>query len=302
MKIVFLGTSGTMPTVDRGLPAIMVIRKGELILFDCGEGTQQRMIKARLGFGRRTKIFISHIHGDHILGLPGLLETMNLLRRERPLYIYGPKGIRGFLESLFRILGAPEFPLEVFEITDGGVIFSDSEYKVEAVRADHEGESWSFALIEHPRPGRFHPEKAKNLGIPKGPIWKRLQQGRCVVLGDRLIKPGDVVDPPRPGRKMVYSGDTRPNKALVELSIGADVLIHEATFDDDMIERAQRDGHSTVTQAADMAASAKVDRLFLTHISSRYPSTESMLEKARKVYSMTFIAEDFMEIEIPLKD
>lgn len=301
MKITFLGTSGTMPTVDRGPSAVAIIRKGELILFDCGEGTQQRMVKARLGFGRRMKIFVSHLHGDHILGLPGLLETMNLLNREHPLSIYGPKGILNFLNAIFHILGAPDFPLDVFEIAGSGVIYSDSEYRVEAIRANHEGESWSFALIEYPRPGRFHPEKAKELNIPKGPLWKRLQQGEPVMLGSKMFKPEGIVDAPRPGRKIVYSGDTSPNKALAELALGADALIHEATFDDDMVDRAQRDGHSTATQAAEIAAAAKVDRLFLTHISSRYPSTEPLLEKARKIFPMTFIAEDFMKIEIPLK-
>jgi len=290
-----------MPTVTRGLSAVAIIRKGELILFDCGEGTQQRMVKARLGFGRRMKIFISHLHGDHILGLPGLLETMNLLNRERPLSIYGPKGILSFLSGIFNILGLPDFPLEVIEITGSGVIYSNSEYRVEAIRADHEGEGWSFALIEYPRPGRFHPERAKELKIPKGPLWKKLQQGETVVLGGKLFKPEDIVDAPKPGRKIVYSGDTRPNKALIELAAGADVLIHEATFDDDLLDRAQRDGHSTASQAAEIAASAKVVRLFLTHISSRYHSTEPLLEKAKKIFSTTLVAEDFMEVEIPLK-
>lgn len=301
MKIVFLGTSGSMPTPSRSSSAIAIKRKGEVILFDCGEGTQQRMVATRLGFRRPMRVFVSHLHGDHILGLPGLLQTMTLLRRERLLHVYGPQGLHGFIKAFSSILGGPSFPLEVHEILDEGVVFASSEYKVEAARADHEGDCWSYALVEHPLPGRFHPERARALGVPEGPLWRRLQYGENVVLdGGRLVKSMDVVDPPKKGRKIVYSGDTRPTEVIMRLAEGADVLIHEATFDDDMAGRAAEDGHSTASQAAEMASAAQVGLLILTHISSRYPDPGVLLEQARRIFPNTRTAEDLMEIEVPV--
>jgi len=298
MKIIFLGTSGGMPTGKRGSASVAIKRKGELILFDCGEGTQQKMVLAHLGFGGRMRIFISHLHGDHILGLPGLLQTMALLRREHPLYVYGPRGLMEFIKAFSSILGCPSFPLEVFEVLDNGMVFSGSEYIIEAVRADHEGESWSYALAELPRPGKFHPEKAKGLAIPEGPLWRRLQHGEDVKLGDKIVKSAEVVEPQRIGSKIVYSGDTRPNEELVRMAKRADLLIHEATFNDDMEDRAKEDGHSTASQAAEIARAAEVTKLVLTHLSSRYPDPEPMLINARKIFPETQVAEDLMELNI----
>ena len=288
-----------MPTPSRGSSALAVKRKGEVLLFDCGEGTQQRMVAARIGFRRSTRIFITHLHGDHILGLPGLLQTMTLLRRERPLYIYGPRGLLDFIKAFSSTLGGPGFPLEVYEILDEGIVYSGAEYRVDAVRADHEGECWSYAVVEHPRPGRFHPERARALGVPEGPLWGRIQHGADAVLDDgRLVRSADVVDSPRRGRRIVYSGDTRPTEALVRLAEGADILIHEATFDDVLTERAMEDGHSTASQAAEVAAAAGVGMLMLTHISSRYPDPAVLLEQARETFPNTRIAEDLMEVEV----
>lgn len=299
MKIIFLGTSGSMPTPSRSSSAVAIRRMGELLLFDCGEGTQQRMVSAHLGFGRPMRIFISHLHGDHVLGLPGLVQTMTLLRRERPLHVYGPRGLLDFIRAFSSVLGGPGFPLRVCELSDEGIFLAESEYKVEAARADHEGESWSYALTEHPKPGRFHPESARDLGVPEGPLWKRLQRGGEIVLSDgRRVKAEDVTDPPRGGRKIVYSGDTRPKLASA-LMEGADVIIHESTFDDDLAERAAKDGHSTAGQAAQVAAAARAGLLVLTHISSRYYDTSVLLEQALKVFPNTRIAEDLMEIELP---
>jgi len=301
VKIVFLGTSGSMPTPIRGASAIAIKRKGEVILFDCGEGTQRQMVAARIGFRRPTRIFISHLHGDHILGLPGLLQTMTLLRRERPLQVYGPRGLLDFIKAFSSTLGGPGFPLEVHEILDEGAVFSGSEYRVEGVRADHDGDCWSYVLVERPRPGRFHPERARELGVPEGPLWKRLQHGGDVTLEDgRWVKSADVVDPPKRGRKIAYSGDTRPTEALAMRAEGADILIHEATFDDSLAERASEDGHSTASQAAEVAAAAGVGLLLLTHISSRYPDPMVLLEQARKTFPNTRVAEDLMEVEVPL--
>lgn len=299
MKIIFLGTSGSMPTQRRGSSAIAIKREGEIILFDCGEGTQQRMVVARIGFRRRMRIFITHLHGDHVLGLPGLLQTMTLLRRERPLNLYGPKGLRAFLEAFSSVLGPPGFPLEVKEHVEGGVIYEGSEYQVEAVKADHDENCWSYLLLEAPRPGRFHPDKARMLGVPEGNLWKKLQQGGDIVLenGTKIMS-SEVVDPQRKGRKIVYSGDTRPSEALVNLAEGADILIHEATFDDSLAERAMDDGHSTASQAAEVAASANVGKLLLTHISSRYPDADILLEQARNIFENTVVAEDLMSVEV----
>jgi ribonuclease Z len=300
MRIIFLGTGGSIPTRERGSPAIAIVRKREVILFDCGEGTQHRMAAAHVSFNRPTRIFVTHLHGDHVLGLPGLLQTMSLLEREIPLQIYGPRGLASFVGAFTSILGAPTFPLEINELVEEGVAYSGPEYRVEAVRADHEGESWSYGLFENPRPGRFHPERARMLGIPMGPLWRRLQYGERVVLDDgRVIEPDEVVDPPREGRKIIYSGDTRPSRALIRLAEGADILIHEATFDDGLAERAYRDGHSTARQAAEVALAAGARSLILIHISSRYPDASILLEQARAVFPNTMIAADMMEVDLP---
>jgi len=300
LKIIFLGTSGSMPTQRRGSSAIAVKRNRELILFDCGEGTQRRMVEAGLGFRRPTKIFISHLHGDHVLGLPGLVQSMTLLDRERPLEVYGPTGLADFMRAFSETLGGPGFPVKLFEIVSEGLVFQGDEYDMAAVEADHDLPSWSYVLEECPKPGRFHPEKVEALGVPKGPLWKRLQRGEDVVLGDgRLVKTGDVVDPPRKGFKIAYSGDTRPNERFAVAARGSDLLIHEATFDDSLQERAGENRHSTAAQAAEIAVKADAKRLILTHISSRYTDPSPLLEEARAIFPETIIAEDLYEIELP---
>ena len=304
LSVIFLGTSGSTPTPQRSLPAIAIRRKGEIILFDCGEGVQRQMIMAKLSFHRKMKIFITHMHGDHVLGLPGLIQTMSLFDRQRKLEVYGPKGLKEFIDVIQKTVQYTlTFPIEIHEIAKAGTICEEDEYTVFAVEVDHVIPSFAFALIEKPRPGKFYPEKAKKLGIPEGPLWSRLQRGYSVTLPDgRTIKPSEVVGPPRPGRKIVYSGDTRPCMSLVRLAENADLLIHDATLDDELAEKAYEDGHSTPSQAAEIARKAGVDRLALTHISARYKSAEKLLEQAKKVFPNVFVAEDFMKIEIPLKN
>lgn len=304
LRVVFLGTAGSVPTPKRGLPAIMIQRKGERILFDCGEGVQRQMMRARVGFRGITKVFVTHMHGDHILGLPGLLQTMALLDRERKLEVYGPLGIKRFIEAVKETVQfVLTFPLEIHEIKDGGVVCEEKEYSVEAVWASHVIPNLAYTLVEKPRLGRFYPEKAKALGVPEGSLWSKLQHGSSIELRNgRTVKPEEVVGQPRPGRKIVYTGDTRPFEAFVEFAAGADLLIHDATLDDELAERAEEDGHSTPSQAAENAKKAKVKQLVLTHISARYDDSSVLLEQARKTFENTRVAEDSMKIEIPLSD
>ena len=303
LSVIFLGTSGSTPTPQRSLPAIAIKRKGEIILFDCGEGAQRQMIMAKLSFHRKMKIFITHMHGDHVLGLPGLIQTMSLFDRQRKLEIYGPKGLKEFVDVIQRTVQYTlTFPLEIHEIEKPGTICEEGEYAILAEEADHVIPSFAFALVEKPRPGKFYPEKARELGIPEGPLWSKLQKGHFVTLSDgRKIKPSEVVGPPRPGRKIVYSGDTRPCMNVVRLARNADLLIHDATLDDELFDKAYEDGHSTPSQVAEIAKKANVRRLVLTHISARYRSAEKLLEQAKRIFPNVLIAEDFMKIEVPLK-
>jgi len=304
LHVVFLGTAASIPTVARALPSVVVKRKNEVLMFDCGEGVQRQMIKAGVGFHRKMKVFVSHMHGDHVLGLPGMLQTMSLLDRQNKLYIYGPVGIKAFVSGIRETVPfVLTFPVEIHEIKEEGVICEEKEYEVKAVQTDHVIPSLAFALIEKPRPGRFNPKKAEALGVPEGPLWSKLQRGeRVKTPRGRVVKPEQVVGPLRSGRKIVYSGDTRPVENFVRLAEGADLLIHEATFDDELIDKAKEDGHSTPSQVAKTAKKAKVKRLVLTHLSSRYRSTESLLEQAKKIFSNVVVAEDFMKIEVPLSD
>ncbi|RLI21494.1 ribonuclease Z [Candidatus Bathyarchaeota archaeon] len=304
LNVIFLGTSGSTPTPQRSLPAIAIKRKGEIILFDCGEGVQRQMIIAKLSFHRKMKIFITHMHGDHLLGLPGLIQTMSLFDRQRKLEIYGPEGIKEFMDVIQKTVQYTlTFPIEIHEISKAGVLCEEDEYVVSAVEADHVIPSFAFALIEKPRPGKFYPEKAKKLGVPEGPLWSKLQRGQTVTLRNgRVIEPSEVVGPPRPGRKIVYSGDTRPCVNVAKLAENADLLIHDSTLDDELAEKAYEDGHSTPSQAAEIAKEARAKRLALTHISARYKSTEKLLEQAKKIFPNVFVAEDFMKIEVPLKN
>ena len=304
LRVLFLGTSASVPTLRRSLPAIAIRREGELILFDCGEGTQRQMIKAKVGFNRETRIFITHMHGDHMLGLPGVIQTMSLLDRSRPLYIYGPEGIRDFIEAIRETVRfSLRFRIEVQEVTSEGVIYDCNDYEVRAGWSEHTVPTVAYALIEKQRPGRFNPERALSLGVPKGPLWSRLQRGLTVELPNgRIVKPEDVLGPPRRGRKIVYTGDTRPSRGIIELAKGADVLIHDATFADDLAERAREDMHSTASEAASVAKEAGVKLLVLTHISARYEDTDILLEEARRVFPNVLVAEDFMSLDVPLPE
>ena len=302
LKVIILGTSGSIPTVERNLPAIAIKKNREIILFDCAEGTQRQMGKAKLSVSRINKIFITHLHGDHLMGIPGILQTLSLLNRNKPLYIFGPDGIENFIEAIKTTLRLkPTFKVCPKENTEG-VICETSDYLVECVKTEHTEHkehynSFAFAFIEKERPGKFYPDKARALRIPMGPLWKKLQYGEAVILPDgRRIEASEVVDPPRPGRKIVYSGDTPPCDSVIRISKNATLLIHESTYGDDLEEKASETKHSTATQASNIAKEAGVEKLILTHISSRYSNPSELLEQAKKIFQNTIIAEDLMEI------
>ena len=300
MKVIFLGTSGTIPTPSRGSPSVAVKRKGEILLFDCGEGTQVQFFRAKLNLQKITKIFISHLHGDHVLGIPGIIMTSSLQGRSKPMAIYGPGGTISFMKAITESLEHNSaFEIKVHDVGEG-VIVDDEEYSIRCVDGDHAVPVLAYALIEKERPGKFHPEKARILKIPEGPQWSQLQAGKSINHEGRIIKPSEVLGPPRAGRKLVYSGDTRPSQKILELSKGADLLIHDGTFDDTLREKAIEVGHSTVVEAAHLAKKAEVKRLVLSHISSRYQDVSILKEQIANIFPAAQIAEDFLEIEIPL--
>ena len=304
IRVIFLGTAGSVPTPQRSLPAVLIQRQNEQLMFDCGEGVQRQMIKAKVGLHKKTAIFISHMHGDHVLGLLGLLQTMALMGREKKLEVYGPEGIKQFFECVKESLQfVLTFPLEIHEISDAGVVCEEEDYRVEAARSNHVIAGFAYAFVEKPRLGRFHPEKARALGVPEGELWSKLQHGNRIKLPDgQIINPEDVLGSARTGRKIVYTGDTRPFEGFAQFAAHADIVVHESTFDDALIEKAVEDGHSTPSQAAEEAKKAKAKKLVLTHISARYPDASILLVQAQKVFKNAVVAEDFLVLELPLLD
>jgi len=303
LSVTFLGTGAACPTIDRNVAALAVQREGETLLFDCGEGTQRQMMRSGVSFAL-TEIFFSHWHADHFLGITGLLRTLGLLDRTAPMTLYGPRGAE-------RILGAavtlgferPKFKVEIVELKAGEVLKRDG-YDLHVVPADHRTDSVGYALVEHLRLGRFDPDHARTLGIPEGPLWGKIHKGESIVLPDgRTVAPEELVGKSRPGRRLVYSGDTRPCPTIIEASKGADLLVHEATFGDDEAARARETGHSTAREAAGVAREAGALRLALTHLSARYSrEAPELLAEAQEVFPETVIARDGMKIEVPFRD
>ena len=293
-----------MPTLKRSLPSVVVECPRQLWMFDCGENTQRQMMQAKVSFHRKLKVFLTHLHGDHVLGLPGVLQTMALMDRKEPVQVYGPKGIKDFLVCTKETLNfGLTFPVEIYEILSEGTIIDDEEYSLIAAKSNHAVESYAYAFEEKPRAGKFYPRKAKELGIPVGELWSKLQSGQEVTLPNgKVVRPSDVMGPPRSGRKIVYTGDTRPFDGFAKFAADADLVIHESTFDDSLEEKAALDGHSTPSQAAAQAKAAGAKQLVLTHVSARYPDASLLLEQAKKVFADTVVAEDFMEIKLPLKE
>ncbi len=300
LSVTFLGTAAACPTVDRNVPAIAAHREGEMFLFDCGEGTQRQMMRYGVGFSFR-EIFITHYHSDHILGITGLLRTLGLQDRRELVTIYGPRPAKKILGGLLAVgVERSSFPIEIEEIGPGWSL-DRGDYELQAFATDHRADTVGYSLIEHPRLGRFDPDRAKALAIPEGPLWGRIHRGEAIVLEDgRTISPEDLVGPPRPGRRLVYAGDTRPCRSVLLASQGADLLIHEATFGDNELDRARETGHSTARQAAEVAREAGALRLALTHISARYSrEAPELLAEAREVFPETVIARDGYSVDIP---
>lgn len=297
LQLVFLGTAGATPTVDRGSPAVLLVRGSERILIDCGEGTQRQLMRS-VGLGRIEMILLSHLHGDHYLGLPGLLKTYSLLGREEPLVLFGPAGLYELLRDAERMVGRPRFPF-VAEEVGAGTVLETEDYRLVCAYNDHGLPGLAWCLEEKPRPGLFHPERATALGVTPGPDFGRLQRGETVTTSDgRVVKPEEVMDVAREGRKVVFSGDTRPTPAVVELARGASVLVHDSTFGSSELERALETGHSTAQEAAQVAAAAGVRVLVLTHISSRH-SWRELRDEARQVFPETLIPKDFDVLVVP---
>jgi ribonuclease Z len=303
LNVIFLGTAGSLPTPERNPSAVLINREGKLILFDCGEGTQRQMMRARTGMMRLNYIFLSHLHADHILGIPGLLETMAFQDRENPLTIAGPVRTVELVER-FNSLGyySRNFEIRAMELAPGDII-KMAGYQVTAIETYHSIPSLGYCLEEDQRLGRFNRDEAIALGIPPGPLFGMLQHGQIIEVNGRSIAPDQIMGLPRPGRKVVYTGDTRPCQQVEEASKNADLLIHDGALAEDLADWALETRHSTAKEAAQLAKRANVRQLVLTHISSRYSQDISpLIDEAKRFFENTIVAEDLMSIEIRLRD
>ena len=301
LDLVFFGTSGSVPTAQRAPSALLLRRGGERLLFDCGEGTQRQMLRSAVGLIELREVFVSHFHADHYLGLPGMLKTFALRGRELPLTVYGPPGLKDLFGSLRRVFGKLTYGLELAEVRPGDVL-ERGDYNLVTFPVAHGVQSLGFALVEHPRPGRFDVPAADALGVPPGAERGLLQAGESVTLEDgRVITPAEVLGPPRPGRKIVLSGDTAPADSVLEAARGAEVLVHEATFLEEERDRAQDTAHSTALDAAELARDAEVGLLALTHLSNRYFGPE-VAREARTIFLETVVPRDFDVIDVPFPE
>jgi ribonuclease Z len=295
VSLFFAGTAGSVPTARRGLPALLLRAGGERILFDCGEGTQQQLLRS-VGLPDVAAIFITHFHLDHWLGLIGMVKTFDLRGRQRPLTIYGPPGLRQLFGGLRPIVGRSAYPLELVDLEPHDEI-RFGPFLISAFPVKHRVEAYGYAFVEDDRPGRFDVEAARALGVPDGPAFGRLQRGEIV----NGVRPEQVMGETRAGRRVVFSGDTAPCQAVEVFAHGADVLVHEATFMEDERARARETFHSTAHQAAEIARDAGVRLLALTHLSTRY-FPRDIREEARAVFANTVVPRDFDEITVPFPE
>jgi ribonuclease Z len=301
LSLRFLGTSASRPTIERNVTSLAVVREGETMLFDCGEGTQRQMMRYGISFALGD-IFFTHFHADHLIGVIGLMRTLALQGRTDPLRLWGPKGATKILRRAESFgVERSGFPVEIGELAPGEPL-KRKDYAIVPFAADHRGaDAFGYALVEEERRGRFNPDLARELGIPEGPLWGKIHRGQAVTLDDgRIIEASVLVGPTRPGRRLVLTGDTRPCDSTVEAARGADLLVHEATFADEEAARAAETGHSTAREAGTVAARAGARRLILTHFSARYSRDAADLEReAKEVFPNVGLARDGMEVEVP---
>lgn len=300
-KIHFLGTASAVPTKERALSCIVVSYENNLAYFDCGEGSQRSAISSGLGFSKECQIFITHMHGDHVVGLLGLLQTMAMYRRERELHVFGPKSIIQFVIENKKLLNfGITYDLLVKEVRSGKVFEAkQSKYRVLAERSEHSTLSYSYIFEENAKPGKFYPDKASKLGVPEGPLWSELQHGKSVrSKTGKLVKPIQVCGPERSGKRIGISGDTRPNKKLEKFFKGCDVLIFDSTYSDEHEKNASENMHSTAREAAILARRARVKQLILTHFSARYTDISPLLNEAREEFPNTIAASDAMVYDV----
>ena len=300
LAVTFLGTGGSVPSARRSTASMLVARGGERLLFDCGEGTQRQMQRS-LGLVQADEIYLTHFHADHVLGIPGLLKTYDLTDRQVPLKIYGPRGLGELFQVFSPLIGRLGFTLDLIELEPGEAVEHEG-YEVRAFEASHRNtRANGYALVEAERPGRFDPAAAAAAGVPEGPAYAALQRGEEVEGASGTVAPDQVMGPSRPGRTIVLTGDTAPSPATVSAAADADLLIHDASFAEEEIRRAEETGHSTIAQAAGVAAEAHVKLLALVHISSRY-HVGKVIEEAKDVFEPTIAPKDFDVVELPFPE
>jgi len=299
LSAIFLGTGGSVPSARRSTASVMLVRGGTRMMFDCGEGTQ-RQLQRSVGLAQVDEIFLTHFHADHVLGLPGLLKTYDLTAREEPLTIYGPRGLHDLFKTLGRLVGRTGYDIELVEMGPGDAASHDGA-RVEAFAVEHSVRANGYILVEEERPGRFDPEAAERLGVREGPAFAALQRGEEVEGEAGAVRPEDVMGERRLGRMVAITGDTAPCHSTVSAAADADLLVHDASFSEEEVQRAADTGHSTVGQAAAVAREAHVKMLALVHISSRY-HVGKVLEEAREVFGPALAPRDFDVIEIPFPE
>ena len=298
MKLVYLGTSAAAPTPERSLTCICLVRDNEVFMFDAGEGAQVAYLKAGLPWNKKMKIFVTHLHGDHCLGILGLLQTMSMQKRTESLEIYGPAGIEEFITANIKVLnfGLP-FPVFITIVEEGDVV-NEKKYQISCCEAQHGIPAFSYCFEENEKPGVFYPEKAKELGIPEGKMWQELQNGNSVEVNGVKIDSSQVTGDKRPGKKIGISGDTRPTEKLQNFFTNSDYLSFDCTFSFDLKDRAIETNHGTAKEAAELAKNANVKNLILTHFSARYSDESVLLDEAKQIHESVIAAKDLLEIEI----
>tara|TARA_Y100001001_G_scaffold145593_1_gene152386 strand:- start:287 stop:1186 length:900 start_codon:yes stop_codon:yes gene_type:complete len=298
MKLVFLGTSAAQPTAKRGLSCICLEREGEILMFDAGESTQISYMKSGLGWNKKMKLFVTHLHGDHCVGILGLLQTMSMQNRTESLEIFGPKGIDEFLAANIKILNFGLSFSILITIVNEGTIYENNKFLIHAAKANHSITAFSYLFEEKDKPGRFNVEKAKELGIPEGELWNKLQNGEDITNNEKIIKPEQVLGKKRLGKKIGISGDTMPTKELEEFFRECDYLVFDSTFLDEEKQKAQDTCHSTAKQAAELGKNANVKNLILTHFSARYKDEIGHKTEAEQIHNSVITAKDLLEVEI----